>query len=162
MPDFMVKPLVNVLAPLSHKDEAEFWITPVTFVPMTAEMVVFPKPAPELVIVPMLLTATVVILIADQFVLIVRSPVPVIPPVTVSVLPSENGVDNVKLLLSATAPLKVAAALLIMVNVFPLLPEATLIGFVNVPAKPPFNVAFALPLVYPRVTVAAPKALALV
>jgi hypothetical protein len=61
------------------------------------------------------------------------------------------------------APLKVQAALLVMVSV-PLEPEAIVIGLANVNAPPPFNVALAEPLESPIVmTLAfAPKALALV
>ena len=81
-PALIVSPDVNVFAPLSVSCEvAEFWITPVTFVPMTAEIVVVPVPVPELVIVPVWLIGSLEIsnqpaLVASRMTL----PVPVMPP----------------------------------------------------------------------------------
>lgn len=68
-------------------DVAEFCVIPVTFVPMTAEMVVVPVPVPELVMVPIILTEPVEIVIAPQeelpTVYVVTFPVPVIPPLNI-------------------------------------------------------------------------------
>ena len=168
VPALMVKPPVKVLAPESvNCDVALFWITSVTFVPMTALMVVVPAPELELVIVPMLLMEVVESKVKPIVgLLIVILPVPVTPPVNIR-SPEEPPVVevNVRLLFNVTAPLKVGLQLLValILNV-PLLPEATVIGLANVPSNRPCNVAAALPLVSPRVITLelAPKALALV
>ena len=76
---------------------------------------------------------------------------------------------TVRSLDKVTAPLKVEypeqlALLLIMLKVFPLLPDATVIGLAKVNVLVKSNVASAVPLVSPMVMTlaSAPKALALV
>ena len=114
VPDLIVKPLVKVFTPESIRLEvAEFSITPVTFVPMIAEIVLSPAPEPELVIVPMWLTEVVerVIPAASELLLFkIKLPVPVVPPETVKifvpavlvrVVPPEATVSAVVLIVSA-------------------------------------------------------------
>src|SRR6185295_11335029 len=93
--------------------------------------------------------------------LMTRLPVPVMPPLKVRRFVRVGA--SVRLLFRVTPPLKILAALLVMLKV-PLEPVATVIGWANVPANPPFSVALALPLLSPSViTLAlAPKAFALV
>jgi len=131
-------------------------VTLVTFAPMTALINVAPLPAPELVIVPVLLTLAVDRVITPAPVALrVRLPVPVIPPLKVRALATG---DKLRAwLLSVTAPLKMLAALEVMVAT-PVLPEATEIGLANVPTKAPLNVALALPLESPMVIVPVPVA----
>ena len=63
-------------------DVALFWITPVTFVPMTELMVVVPEPEPELVMVPaLLMDAPEMVVLLEVKLLIIIFPVPVTPPV---------------------------------------------------------------------------------
>ena len=62
---------------------------------------------------------------------------------------------------SVTAPLKMLAALSVIFAT-PVLPEATLMAFVNVPASPPLNVALADPALSPIVIVPVPNAAATV
>ena len=108
VPALIVSPLVNVFAPLKvNCDVALFWTTPVTFVPMTAEMVVVPPSLePELVIVPVLLTGVVEkVILAKPSESITKLPVPVMPLVKVRV---ENPTFViVKLLFRIIAPLRV-------------------------------------------------------
>ncbi len=101
-----------------------------------------------------------------EFSLIVRFPVPVTPPVKIS-----PTAVTVKLLFKVIAPLTVEPDVLfgeIILNVLPLLPEATVIGLANVNAVPvglTDKVAFAVPLVSPMVIAPVPeppKALVLV
>jgi len=86
-PFFIVRLPVNVLTPVKVNDEVElFWTTPVTLVPMTELIVVAPEPAPELVIVPVLLTDTVervMMPIPVAFNVIFPILVPVTPPLKV-------------------------------------------------------------------------------
>jgi len=109
----MVNPPVKVLAPERvNCDVALFWMTPVTFVPMTALIVVVPLPEPEFVIVPMLFTEFVDKVIVAPLLalcaLIVILPVPVTPPVNTTLLEKPPVVEvNVRLLFNVTAPLKV-------------------------------------------------------
>jgi len=137
-------------------------VTLVTFAPISALITFVAEPAPELVIVPVLLTLVVVwrVITPAPVALRVRLPVPVIPPLKVRALAAGDSIRS--WLLSVTAPLKMLAALEVMVAT-PVLPEATEIGLANVPTKPPLNVALALPLLSPIVIVPpVPNAKALV
>lgn len=153
VPALIVNPPVKVLTPDKvNCDVALFWMTPVTLVPMTELMVVVPLPAPELVIVPILLIETVERVVVLVFVvLIITLPVPVMPPDNVNVLAALI----VKLLFSVIAPLKVALTVLVILNV-PLLPEATMIGLA-IGEIDALNAASALPLVFPIVIVPVPE-----
>lgn len=86
VPDLINRPPFHVLAPLKVKDEvALFWMTPVTFVPMTALISAVPAPVPWLVIVPVLFTAVVRIVMPLAVAILfcrIRLPVPVTPPAT--------------------------------------------------------------------------------
>ena len=60
VPASMTVPVENVLTPESVSPEVElFCTTPVTLVPITALISELPEPVPELVMVPILLTALV-------------------------------------------------------------------------------------------------------
>ena len=74
--------------------------------------------------------------------LIVMFPVPVMPPLRVILVADGDNVRPWEL--SVTAPLKMLAALDVMVAM-PVFPEATEIRLVCVPANPPFKVALAEP-----------------
>ena len=80
-----------MLAPERVSCEVElFWMTPVTFGPMTALIVVVPLPVPEFVIVPELLTEVferVIVLPDPPVAFSIKLPVPVIPPVNDVLLP---------------------------------------------------------------------------
>lgn len=108
VPDFIVTPLEKVLFPDKESGEVElFWITPVTFVPITAEIVAVPEPAPELVIVPVLLIGLVWIVIPCVFVtLMIILPLPVIPPETVNA-PIGDPRPIVKFVYKVISPAKV-------------------------------------------------------
>lgn len=108
VPALIVNPPVKVLAPDKvNCDVALFWTTPVTFVPITALIVVVPVLEPEFVIVPVLLTEVVDRVTVDEPELfIIKFPVPVIPPLRVRVV--VVSLLNVKLLFSVIAPVKVA------------------------------------------------------
>lgn len=84
VPDVIVtSPLIVELLPDKSKfDVALFWMTPVTFVPMTAEIVVVPEPAPILVTVPALLIVAVENVMVPEvaLLLMVKLLVPVTPP----------------------------------------------------------------------------------
>ena len=139
-------------------------MTPVTFVPITALIVVELLPKPEFVIVPALLIDVVERVIAlkedpELITLVMILPVPVIPPVNISLRLLVPVI--VRLLFSVTAPLKVVSPLAIVVILsVPLLPEAIVIGLAKVRADALFRVASALPEVSPRVIVPVPAALA--
>ena len=137
-------------------------VTPVTLVPMTALMTLAAAPAPEFVIVPVLFTLVVErVMIPAPVEFSVRLPLPVTPPLKVRALAAGDKIRS--WLLSVTAPLKVQAALLVIVAT-PLLPEATEIEGGNVTAPAPLKVALALPLASPIVITlpAGPKELATV
>ena len=122
---------VKAVVLIVKADVLEFSLMAVTLLPTPPVIVVVPLVLPELVIVPVLLTGFVDNVTTDAPVpLIVMFPVPVMPPLRVSV--PELGVI-LKLLLSVTAPLKVVVVLPSILNV-PLLPDATVIAFVNGPA----------------------------
>ena len=93
-PNFRV-PSVIVVAPvyallaleIVRAEFALFWIRPVTFEPMAADIVVPPIPVPEFVIVPVLLIAVVDSVTPASVALSffkIRLPVPVAPPDSVS------------------------------------------------------------------------------
>ncbi len=86
VPALMVSPPVKVLAPESVSCEvAEFCTTPVTLVPMTAEMVTEPLPEPKLVIVPVLFTDAVESVRVNVLMpLSVKLFVPVTPPLNMA------------------------------------------------------------------------------
>jgi len=88
VPEEIVVAPVKVLAPESVRVEVElFWVTPVTFAPMTELMVTPPVPEPELVTVPVLLRLTVEMVIPAALVLLfcrMRFCAPVMPPLRVS------------------------------------------------------------------------------
>lgn len=131
-------------------------MTPVTFAPMTALITFVAAPAPELVIVPVLLMLTVWRVITPVLVaLSTRLPVPMIPPPNFKVLATGESVRS--WLLSVTAPSKMLAALEVMVAM-PELVEATEIGLANVPLRAPLRVALALPPESPMVIVPVPVA----
>ena len=111
-----------------------FSITPVTFEPITALMVVAPAPLPALVIVPALFRLVVVALIAPvPLALNVILPVPVTPPDSVKVLVPLL-VRVVPLLLTLSAPLIVNAdVLLLSITPVTFEPIAALIVVVPVP-----------------------------
>jgi len=141
-----------------------FWVMAVTLVPTPPVMVCAVVLVLVLTMVPVLLTELVVKLTMPVVPVPLRRtlPVPVTPPDKVS---PKVVVDTsvTSWLLNVMAPLKVEAALLVMVAV-PVLPDATVIGFANGPANPPLNVALALPLPSPIVMTLefAPNAFALV
>lgn len=131
---------------------------PVTFEPMALLMIEV-VPLPVLLMVPALLTdAPERVMTPVLFAVSVRLPVPVTPPLKVMLLAT---VVIVRFLLSVIGPLKMLAALSVMVLV-PVLPDATEIALVNVPARPPLNVVLAEPLLSPIVIVPVPNALVLV
>jgi len=155
---------VNALVLMVRPAVVLFWVMPVTFVPTPPVIVWVVVFALVLVMVPVLFTLAVVKLTMPvvPVPVIVTLPVPVTPPDNVS--PKVNVDAAVKLWLDRVmGPLKVAAAVLVMVAV-PVLPEATVIGFWNGPANPPLKVALTLPLPSPMVMTLefAPKAFALV
>ena len=77
---------------------ALFWVTPVRVLPMIALMVAVPEPPPELMMVPILLTAVVERRVVPVFVLlIVTLPVVVIPPEIVMPLAIALELVSVKL-----------------------------------------------------------------
>ena len=76
--------LLSATALLMVRGLVLVWLMAVTFVPMTALIVMVPEPAPELVIVPVLFTLAVESVAMPVLLeLRVRLPVPVIPPVKV-------------------------------------------------------------------------------
>lgn len=91
VPALMSRPPVKRLVPVVRVNcEVElFWMTVVTSAPMTALISVSPAPAPELVIVPVLLTLVVEIvmpLVIELLLFRTKLPAPVIPPDMVSTL----------------------------------------------------------------------------
>jgi hypothetical protein len=166
VPEFIVNPLVKVFAPDKNNTPFPymaplFCTTPVTLVPILELIVTIPCPDPELVTVPTLLIAPVeIVTVLRSLLLIITSPVPVIPPVIVIF---EVVVAIVSALFKVIAPLNVGVLELVIVAV-PLDPEATVMGLANVKFEPPIKVALAVPVVSPIVIVLlfAPKALALV
>ena len=129
-----------VKAPLTVKADAVlFSVIAVTLEPTAELMTLAAVPVPILVIVPALFTAAVDKVIARLFVTFnSRLPVPVTPPVIVSVPPAVCSIKS--WLLSVTGPLKILAAESVIVA-RPVLPAATEIVFANVPMSPPLNVA---------------------
>lgn len=144
---------------------ALFCTTPVTLVPITELMVVvLENPVVlELVMLPVLLTAvapdSVILPVLVAVALRSRLPLPVTPPPKVRVLAIVVRVRS--WLFSVTKPLKTLAALLVMVAT-PVFPDATEIALVKVPARAPFNVALADPLLSPIVIAPVPNAAATV
>ena len=121
---------------------ALFWTTPVTFVPMTELMRAEPVPLPELVIVPVLLTAAVVSATPLTSVLSLSSmrlPVPIpTPPVKVSALPPAVLLSVVPAALAVRAALTVRAeVVLFWMMPVTLVPTPALMLVVPVPALEP-------------------------
>ena len=148
-------PAPTVTAPLTVNAEvALLSVIPVTLLP-TAALITLAAVIPELVIVPVLLTAVVdsVITPAPPE-LSVRLPVPVTPPLKVRALATG---DRTRLcVFSVTAPLKVLAALSVIVAT-PVLPEATEIALAKVATPAPLKVALTAPTLSPIVIVPVPK-----
>lgn len=104
-----ISPTVELLPDKINAEVLLFCVIPVTLLPITAEMVVVPLPAPELVIVPVLLTPVTPferVIVCVLAPLKIKLPVPEIAPLTILLAPF---VAIVKLLLSVIAPLKVLA-----------------------------------------------------
>ena len=126
--------------------------------PTLALIVEVPEPVPELVMVPALFTPVVdSVAVPPPVVLNIRLPVPVTPPLNVRLLAVGC---RVRLLASVTAPLKRVVAPTVIVFV-PVFPAATEMRFVKVPLNVLSSVAFAAPLVLPRMMAPVPNALAL-
>ena len=160
VPALIVSPPVQrfVTAPSVRLETVLFWITPVTFAPMTPLMRVAPAPlAPELVMVPVGLTEPERVMPVPAVLLIafrVRLPDPVMLPVPTVVLPVVPVLVMVRLFASVMAPLKIAAVvppLFPMVSVLPLLPEITLMGLETVKLLAS-TLALLFPVVSPSLT----------
>jgi hypothetical protein len=141
----MAVPVVNVFAPLNTSVEVGlFCTTPVTFVPKMLEMVVVAAPVPEFVTLPVMFTLAVErVMVPAPLAFRFKLPVPVMPPLKVKLLAVVARLSACEL--SVTAPLKILAAEEVILAT-PVLPEATIIGFAKVPAKPPSSVALAEPV----------------
>src|SRR6185436_9475878 len=101
-----------------------------------------PVPLPLLVIVPpLLIDAPDSVIVPVPVAFRIRLLPPDTLPLKVRLLPTG---DRTRSLLSVTPPLKMLAALSVIVAT-PVLPDATTMGLAKVPASPPLNVALAEP-----------------
>lgn len=160
VPPLICTPVVKVfVADKVNGAVVLFCITPVTLVPMTEVIVFVPVVELLLVIVPVLFTAVVVndVRAVVPVLLIVRFPVPLTPPVNVSVRVVQEA--TVSALFKVMAPLKIGLPLeLQLIVAIPLLPDATVIALVCVIAPPLVcRTAFDEPVVSPSVTDPAPN-----
>jgi hypothetical protein len=125
----VVPPAFTVSAPLIfNADVVVFWTMPVMLVPTPAEIVVEPEPVPELVREPVLLMDVPDNVIPAAKVLLlfkIKLPVPVAPPLNVSILVPLLFVSVVPPVLTANAPLSVNAEVVVF--------SATLVTFEPTP-----------------------------
>ena len=145
---------VRALVWIVRDDNVLFWMMPVTLLPMPPLITFAAVPAPELVMVPLLLTLVPESVIAAPAELSVMLPLPVMPPLKAR-LPL-LAVDRLtSWALSVTGLLNVTVTVLLLAMApmvaRPLLPEATVIGLGMVPLKLPWRVAAFVPPLSPRV-----------
>ena len=157
-PVFTLRAVVLIVSP----EPTLFCVMAVTLAPIPPEITLSPVLVPELVMVPVLLTLAVEsVRTPAPLELIVRLPVPVMPPLKVSAVPPPNTCKS--WLLSVIAPLKTLVDTVPVMVAIPVLVEATVIGLVKVPLRPPLKVALAdPPEASPMIIVPVPNAVALV
>jgi len=149
LPAWLVKvlpPLLTVKAPVEmvSPEVVLFCVMPVTFAPTPPVMDTPPEPLPELVIVPVLLTAvvdSVMPLDVDPLLLKIKLPVPLTPPVTVK-LPAWL-VKVVPPLLTVNPPVEMVSPEVVLFCVIPVTLDPT----------PPTTPIFTLPEPLPELVI---------